>query len=427
MSVWIEPRVEPNTVWPMNLFACCAALLVATIFVFDPVGFFGLRPIAFVFCVFFGFPLLIMRSIAIRSLFFLFIFVVLVPIWGLLLFSLFSSGPLKDTSYIAFSALLGYAGFFARDRHFRLARAVTFLSSTLIASLIFYCNSIMIATGSNDTLSFFTTSSIAVLGFRDYGPITLPYVFVISSPLLILGCAMMAFDKSVKRPTAVVFFGLFFVALFLSGTRSHQAISCILLLLFFFSRYGKAIGTVASVAVIVVMLGYAMTLIFEMLSLNESNNHQKLSMFSSYAEIFNNPATLVFGQGFNASTWSSELRQIVSLEIGATKTELTYVEIFRVFGFPISFLILGALFFLLSDSEKQGGGPDWLRIGIGLQLLNASINAYLFSFNGAFGLGMLLGLLWQRRQLPRKDSGTERSFKSVGRVRGRVVSQDYGS
>jgi len=398
----------------MNLFSCGAAILVATIFVFDPVGFFGLRTIGFVICVFVGFPLLIVRYIARRSLLFFISFVVVMPIWGLLLFSLFSPAPLTDTSYLSFSALLGYAGFFSRDRDFLVARTVTFLTSALIASLIYYCNFVMAATASIDSLSFFTTSSIAVLGFREYGPITLPYVFVISSPLLILGCAMMALDKSVKLPTAMFFFGLFFVALFLSGTRSHQLISLALLLIFLFSRYGKVIGTVSSFIVTVVVLGYASMLILQMLSLNEVNNQHKLSMFSTYAEIFNSSATFVFGQGFNAATWSNELRQIVSLEIGATKTELTYIEIFRVFGFPISVLILGALFFLLRDSEKQGGGPDWLRIGIGLQLLNASINAYLFSFNGAFGLGMLLGLLWQGRKLPCHNYGKERLFKPVG-------------
>lgn len=388
----------------MKVVSCGAALLVATIFIFDPVGFFGLRTIGFFICGFVGFPLLIMRSIAIQSLLFFVVVVMVVPIWGLLLFSIFSPAPLIDTSYIAFCILLGYAGFFSRDRDFRLARTVVFFTSTLIASLVFYCSFVLVTTGVNSSLYFFTTSSIAVLGFRAYGQFVLPYVFVISAPLLILGCAMMALDNSVKLRTAVIFFGLFLVALLLSGTRSHQAISFLLLFVFLFSRFGKVIGISFLIIIPALILWYASTLIFEMLSLSEVNNQHKFSMLSTYAELYNSLATMLFGQGFNAVTWSSQLRQIVSLEIGATKTELTYLEIFRVFGFPVGILLLGALFFLLRHGERQAGGPDWLRFGIGLQLLNASINPYLFSFNGAFGLAILLGVLWQGRKLPDHNS-----------------------
>jgi len=379
----------------MQIVTAIVAFAVAAIFIFDPVGELGFRNFAFAICTLIGFPLLFRENIDFFSALFVIIFIILMPIWGFILYLINSSPPLYDTSYISFSLLMGFAGLFVRDKDQFIAKSTVLSSSFIVSALIIYIF-INVYIGNINSLSFFTQNSIAVISQRDYGQLLLPYIFVISSPLLILGCCKIIFDRNSSKTFAFLSFSLFIFCLFISGTRAHQFIAVILMVMFIFSRFRKNIGLLITVPLIGGLIYEFLPTLRSMFDGTDVNNLYKIVMFDVYFDIFNDFGTVIFGQGFNASTWSYDLQKIVSLEIGATKTELTYLEILRVFGFPFGAVILVALFLFILGRPERRAELAWLRVGIIIQLLNASLNAYLFSFNGAFGLAILLGLSWQK-------------------------------
>jgi hypothetical protein len=124
----------------------------------------------------------------------------------------------------------------------------------------------------------------------------------------------------------------------------------------------------------------------EMLSTSEGSNSVKIEYLRSYAEIFTDPITVIFGQGFNAQTWSNPLARMITQ--GATKTELTYIEIYRVFGALFGSLVIGALGFMCLSNTARRASTGWIAPAALLYLFVSALNPYLFSSNGMLLLGL---------------------------------------
>ena len=106
----------------------------------------------------------------------------------------------------------------------------------------------------------------------------------------------------------------------------------------------------------------------------------------TYMSIFDSPKNIIFGQGFNAQTWSGEFISMLE-SVEATRTEFTYLEILRVYGTPLSFLIIGFLMLTSINIYKRN---QTLGIVLILLLVNAAFNPYLFSTNGILPLALLV-------------------------------------
>jgi hypothetical protein len=128
-----------------------------------------------------------------------------------------------------------------------------------------------------------------------------------------------------------------------------------------------------------------------MLSLSDVSTSIKLSYLNGYLDLFNDVPTLFFGQGFNAHEWSFEFSEMLSG--GASKTELTYLELIRVFG------LFGAIYFFFEllrfflRSEKVLPEYRWVFPGIALYLFLSTLNPYVFSSNGMLVLGLAAGIV----------------------------------
>jgi len=126
---------------------------------------------------------------------------------------------------------------------------------------------------------------------------------------------------------------------------------------------------------------------------DETDNAMKLRMLTNYAEIVNDPLTFIFGQGYNAHAWSHSLREMIAAEVNASKTELTYIEIVRVYGLLISipfFLLLCILGYRVSKTSDE---YRWLYPAFVIYLLNSSVNPYLFSTNGMLPLALIAAIV----------------------------------
>ena len=243
--------------------------------------------------------------------------------------------------------------------------------------------------------SFFLEKQILIFGERGYGGTTFNLIYFISSPLLLFLVAYDSYSLNNRASIFKLFMLLLTIsALFLSGTRALMvfAISS-----FFFVSFWLGSLTIKMFYIAAVFLTAALILyfypdvVFSMFS--EANSASKLSYFNGYWEILNNLKYFFFGQGFNAHTWSAEfLRMLSSVGNQGIKTELTYIELMRVYGVPMGSIVIILLFSL---PFKRNGPREyqWLKPGLFMYLILAATNPYLFSSNGALALGIYLGFL----------------------------------
>jgi hypothetical protein len=176
---------------------------------------------------------------------------------------------------------------------------------------------------------------------------------------------------------AVLFIPIYII---LTGNRKTQILSLIFFSIFIivFGFFVEQVGK----------------LIEAFFSVSETSNSMKLSLLNGYGEIFSNPVTLLFGQGFNAHEWSPTLRNMIAIEEKASKTELTYLELVRVFGIVIATALIGTIFLLLRLTKNLHQNFRWIYPGFSVFLINAAFNPYLFSVNGILPLGLIAAIVY---------------------------------
>lgn len=273
---------------------------------------------------------------------------------------------------------------------------------TLLRSLVFFI--IFIAavnyfSPENSWFSFITENSIALISYRVYQNLSFPYIYFLASPMLIylMGNDLYLLLNNFKIKYLILFV-LTTIAFIFTGTRSHIIIGILFLpaflLILNFRKYYKSITLILSFFIILIFnFNDINLLVNSFFSKEEASNTIKLNMISNYKEIFVDPYSLIFGQGFNAHEWSEPLRQMIFLEAGASKTELTYLEIFRVFGVLMGAVIIFSLLFLVFSTSKIDPALIWLFPCLIIFLVNASLNPYLFSTNGILPIALILSII----------------------------------
>ncbi len=397
-----KPTYKSN--WAYWLFGA-AIFFIWFSAVFDPVG--GLYNLRFLslFSVLFCIMIIILvrppRKISLNLPIITILYIVVVmPFFGLLMYLVRGGwvGQFIDTSYLASSVLILTSFIYADTRLVLRGLASMILVLRLLAAIIL-CVQISVFFPSNDSwFHFFVQRQVAFIGAREYAGITLPYLYFVASPLLIY---LASYDswRLIKSPSfqSVSLCFLTVLALGLTGTRAHMAIAVLIVPIFFLYHHKKHL--IWLLPTILILLIFFFTFIsFDLLasifSLQEDSNSFKLSMIQNYSNIFNNPISFAFGQGYNAIAWSGDLASMVAQNSGASKSELTYLELIRVYGLVVAlpFLwILGLIYFRVMRLSKD---YSWLGLAFLISLANASLNPYLFSTNGLLPLGLILALIY---------------------------------
>lgn len=376
---------------------------------FDPVGMlFGVRYIALVSVVI----LLVLTHPLTRRMNVLgnpytgmfVIFVVFIPVYGA--FVALARGGLNtdfiDTSYIAAAAYFFCSLAYLSGDALQTAFKAQLLILRLLSATIVFCLLIPLLGLPLEWIYFFVEHGITYYGLREYGGVSFSYIYFIASPMLVFLLVRETWEIAVQPSLArLAALALPAVALFLTGTRANMvaAIGGIGFTLLW-RRLGKAstLLLLASVPIVIAALR-ASELEFaqEMFSAGEESNAAKLDYLRLYADIFADPMTFLFGQGFNAHVWSSSLASMVA--DGASKTELTYIEIFRVFGALGGFTVIAALMYFGLSRRAQTSPFPWIAPASVLYLLVSALNPYLFSSNGMLLLGFSAAAMANNKRL----------------------------
>jgi len=327
----------------------------------------------------------------------------LMPMYGFLVYAMRGGYTTKllDTSYAAASILLLFSFLYKNENLCKVGIRAMIFSLRLLVVVIVLIYAATILGFNIEWIKFFTEGDAARVSTRDYAGINLPYIYFLASPMLIY---LIAYDLN-------KFFGAFstknaltcgasIFAFALSGTRAHIILAFVYPLLFYsliFSRH-KFILIVTSVLVIVLTIGlFNFEILNAFFTTKETSNSMKVGMLTKYADMFSDPLTVIFGQGYNAHAWSTSLREIIAIEENASKSELTYIELVRVYGLFISlpfFILFGALVYKLSRVSFE---YRWLYPAFLIYLINSFLNPYLFSTNGILPLGLILAIVSLKR------------------------------
>lgn len=373
--------------------------------VLDPIGhMFGIRyisislatlSIAWLFCI----GKIDKIELSYRSALILFIACIL-PLHGLLMYSIYAGeDEFIDTSYISAGLLIIFSILY-RDKDSCLFGIKAFLISTRILSLLIITTFTSQLLNQEDLISFFTERNVALVSFREYSGLKLPYIYYLASPLLIL---LISYDfAKFKENLNLKWLAIFFLTSFsflLTGTRAHIIISIFFIPLYLLlvnraNNLFKSILFLFLFLIVIFAFEESRSLLSSFFSSSETSNSMKISLLEGYQDIFSQAQILILGQGFNAHEWSHVLQSMISMEEGASKTELTYLELFRVFGLITSVFLLMVIILTVLATKSLSSDFSWIYPGLVIYLGNAAINPYLFSVNGMLPLGLFSAILF---------------------------------
>jgi hypothetical protein len=380
--------------------------------VFDPVGqFFNIRYVAVLLAALSILQIVILsggilsrNGLTMRSFMILF-FGFITPFYGLFIYFLRAGGgDFIDTSYIAAGFLMCTSILYKNQEYCLFGIRSLVITVRILALLIISIFTSQLISSSG-WYWIFVDGGGAYIGQRSYADVNFPYIYFVASPLLIFLVAY-EFNKSMGKVVGLNVVNLFIsiFALFLSGTRFNMLISILFSLFFFMIKFGPK--RILSIYILIVLVFFHEMIAFgvkdlfgEIFSVSEFSNSQKLSYFKEYSKIFSNPVNLIFGQGYNAHVWSPELREMLPLDFPASKTELTYLEFFRVYGVLFGVVFLLVLFVLLKRLSFLEPEMRWMYYGLAIFLVSASLNPYIFSVNGMLPLALFSSIIIYNKRI----------------------------
>lgn len=240
--------------------------------------------------------------------------------------------------------------------------------------------------------------------FRAYGSIQLPYLYYYTSPMLVVPAAYWGFRALRARKRSLVFAlaCVSLAALFFSGTRADMVVAIILASFFLWQISRPVFAVVVPTMVVLALMG-RQTLgqmvavdpgsgggsggvssgggVPDAGTLTAQSNARKLDYLHTYADMFSEPFSLVFGYGTGSCVPRTDVAACVPV------TELTYLDTIRFFGL-IGALVYAVLFFY--PLWRHLGRSHYLFTAWLAYLVIATVNPYIFSTNGMTVLAAVL-------------------------------------
>lgn len=369
---------------------------------FDPVGLlYGFRYFALLIAGITVAFLIIKRGFPQKStvywLYFI-LFFFLLPYWGAVLAVLRGGGggEFIDTSNYAaaiyFAASLLYRGSIGINVGVR-AMLFSLRGLAIVILVCYFCIYFEVFEG---LVSMFPEYGVSYFGARQYAGVETPYIYFVASPMLVFYIVYSSYKILDEKIGFVSFVDVVLgsVALFLSGTRMAMILSIFIFPIVFACRCFGVLRTVLGfLFVIAILLGHGLSggPLSAAFDLEEDSNSVKIGYLDLYRIAFEDGISVLFGQGFNAHLWFYPLRDV--LADGASKIELTYLEIYRVFGIFFGSSVLALLLLIAFVKKIRNSRYDWVRSAVLFYLVGASLNPYLFSANGMLVLGLALSIL----------------------------------
>ena len=187
---------------------------------------------------------------------------------------------------------------------------------------------------------------------------------------------------------------LYGAALMFSGTRANLLAAVFVAGILALRHIRRKFGLTASLAVAVVgIILVSTTLVSKFADPNEQSNSVKLGHLRSYEEEFGtNPSILLWGQGADTGFYSE------GFDDWTTVTELSYMELVRVFGIPITILFCVGLAWIGYAIFTKGA--YWMALAYVSYLAISASNPLLISSTGF----VIICAAWKEAVFPSEAS-----------------------
>jgi hypothetical protein len=146
-------------------------------------------------------------------------------------------------------------------------------------------------------------------------------------------------------------------------------------------KFGLAVALPVLLIIVVAPIGFFASFFHS----GNSSNDMKLGHIRSYAvEFEDHPTYLLWGQGTDTEFYSQ------GFQFKTTITELTYLDLIRWFGVPVTALILIALLYPVFELARRANGESYLVVPYVAYLWEAATNPLLVCSFGA----LLVSAIW---------------------------------
>jgi hypothetical protein len=329
----------------------------------------------------------------------LILYICLLPLWGILVGLLRGNlnYDFNDTSYIAAGIILLYAFSLNSIEKVRIAMVI-FLYSLRLIVIITLSSALLYISGNtafNDYLILKSIAIVAERSYSDFGNSTL-FIYLLACPILVYLVFYDAFNVFNKTTLKNIFLLVTSIlAMLFSGTRAHItiAISVIpLTFIYYINKYIVSIKIKFLFVFLIIIFSFGLfseSFLQNWVSNDNELNYKRYDLLRYYLYLFNEPFDILFGQGFNAAYGNQEINLLTE---GGSKTELTYLELIRVYGLLPATIII---YHLLYTARKliRIDGFEWFGMGFFFMLINSMFNPYLFSVNGMLPLAISIGVI----------------------------------
>tara|TARA_B110001450_G_scaffold218812_1_gene213460 strand:- start:7426 stop:8601 length:1176 start_codon:yes stop_codon:yes gene_type:complete len=261
---------------------------------------------------------------------------------------------------------------------------------------------------------FGSTYGILLIGDRSYGDSSVfEQIYFVTSPMLLIAIAYYS-DRACK--SGFFSWNSFFafvsiVGMVLAGTRSNMIGPFIVLVfIMFLNTKNKVLFSTVVIFALLLFVSVFYSTIFEVLSLQEDSNSSKLKLLQDYADIFSDPTTLIFGQGFG-SYYYWDIRGYYFT------SELSYLELIRVYGLIFGTIMAGLILYpiLFVMASKREFSNRASIIGFTAYMAIAAVNPLIFSSLGMTIISAFMANIFRSREFYVVFTPTKLSYnKSIG-------------
>jgi hypothetical protein len=194
--------------------------------------------------------------------------------------------------------------------------------------------------------------NVAVFSLRDFYGYKVIMLFYRTSPLLVFPLTYF-FDRALRfgRSFDYLLFGVYFATLILSGTRANIVIAVLLplVMFFFFLLRRRKFIFLSAISFLVVYFAVVFLSNISNEKGDESSDIKSKHYNSIIKVIKAEPSILIWGQGLGSKYFSTGTNSEI------VQSELTYLELIRVFGILLTLLFLFILIYPLVVLQKSGG------------------------------------------------------------------------
>lgn len=199
-----------------------------------------------------------------------------------------------------------------------------------------------------------------------------------------------------KRFSSSILLCIYGVALFLSGARANVLVAFAIVAFLFVDHVAKSITrrAIAGIAIAVIIIA-TVPFMAPLFDPKETSNEVKVEHYRSYlAEFADHPIYLLWGQGADTEFYTSGFQRKTNI------TELSYMEMLRIFGLPVTVALLTGLAYPVIPLWRKGEGERYVVVGYVAYLLVAASNPLLISSTGL----LVVVAAWEHALLPSADS-----------------------